>query len=264
MGVNIICCMFRLFLTVVTCFCSCLSIQAGSISPQTEIRDELVLKVGSAAISRYAVQKNVTRFRAADKTASEPSGDVVRKWFQRYLARQLMIAEALKQGYGRRVEVLQIVEAMARQTLVQSELTPVAPTDIELRTAFEKVPTPIGHSKPSFEELRPTLQRTLLQTQKAALVSAQRDQALQAAGLAISLEVAEKVIHRLDAKPADAKKIPVEQLAPFGEEIVATYRNDEEMVKFTVEAWRQRFNQLFARTRPTDTKQLEKCIQDMV
>lgn len=228
------------------------------------IRSDLVLRVGAAEISRYAVDKNLTRFRRTGRDGRAPEEAEVSRWFELYLARQVMIAEALRQGYGERPEVVAMVETMARQILAQATLTAESPTAAELQAAYDRSPAPARGDKASFEQLRPALEQAWVQQHRQAQQQALRAQALQAANLAINADTAGKLVERIRAGAPGSAKIPEELIAPLADEVLATYRLGDETVSLTVRGWREHFNRLFVRTPVTDARILEAGVQDRI
>jgi hypothetical protein len=83
-------------------------------------RDALV--IGSHKVSAYRVAKNYHRnfSSVAPLGQDAPALETIRAWFARYLADQVITAEALELGYGERAEVLNEVWRMERHMLTQS------------------------------------------------------------------------------------------------------------------------------------------------
>jgi hypothetical protein len=235
-------------------------LEAETVLQQANISSETTLCVGMADISRYAVEKNLARVRRA----GGKDDAAVRSWFELFLARQVMIAEALQQGYAKRPEVMRVVASMERQMLFQLEGTPAPPTATEVRTAYDQAPIFPGSTKPPFEQLRPVIEQTILQRRRMEMNQARREQALQAAALTFSSGTAEELIRRIQAQPLLTKDISKELIGSLAEAPLATYRSGDETLTLTVESWCDYFNHLFVRALPADLTQLRASIQDLV
>lgn len=95
----------------------------GRADGAADVRDSLdtsiVLQVGANNVSRYGIDKNLAR--SGLRSDSGPSiAEAKQRWFELFLAKQVVIAEALALGYDQRPEVAQLVETMERHMLSQS------------------------------------------------------------------------------------------------------------------------------------------------
>ncbi len=236
--------------------------QPAPDAPTGTISTEIVLKVGSVEVSRYAVEKNLTRFLRAGNGQGAPASDATRRWFETYLAHQVVIAAALEQGYAQRPEVVQMVDRMERHMLAQSEPAIIPPTEAELQAAYEGIPLPPDGHKPAFSDMRPGLEKRLLLRRRIAARQALRLHALAAVDLVIAHDVADRLFQLIRAEPALGPEIAESSIAPLGGERLATYRLGDEIVTLRVEDWRERFNQLFIRELPRSVAQVEQSVQD--
>ncbi len=237
---------------------------AASSSPSTSVRTDVVLKVGSAEISHYAVEKNLTRFQRTGSGHGLPSSEAACAWFGLFLSRQVILAEALKAGYAQRPEVTRMVGTMEQHMLAQTEPAVAPPTDAELHDAYDKFPEQPGRTKPPFEQQRPFLEKKLLQDRRLAVKRTQRDQAVAVLKLEIVHETVAKLLQCLQAEPSTTVEVSEKLVAPLAGERLATYRLGDETMTLTVDGWRERFNALFVRERQTSTAQLEANIRDLV
>lgn len=237
---------------------------ATSGTTPTDIKRDIVLKLGPAEVSRYAVEKNLSRFLRTANTGDRLSAAAVRTWFELYIARQVMIAEALTQGYAQRPDVVRMVSTMEEHMLAQTESSVTTPlTGADLRAAYDRIPLPTSRPKPSFEEQRPLLENTLRQELRRAAKRTQFEQAIQAVRLEIAHDIAERLFRRIQLGPP-TPTISEALVAPMAGERLAAYCIGDEPVILTVNDWRNRFNALFVRELPTTATQLEAGIRDLV
>jgi hypothetical protein len=241
----------------------CLGAQIGADFAPASIRTDIALKVGAAEISQYAVEKNLSRFLRSGNGKARPSTDAIRTWLELFLARQVVIAEALAQGYDRRPEVVRMVDTMERHMLAQAEPAVAPPTDAELRAVYERLPVPPDGLKPAFEQQRSFLEKILRQERRLAFRRTQSDEAVRAMGLEIDRAGVGKLFQRLQAEPPSTTDISVTLTAPLAGERLATYRLGDQAIELTVDGWRTRFNALFVRELPTNLVQLEAGIREL-
>jgi len=246
----------------------------GEVNPGAETgllaegETDLVLRVGAADISRYAVAKHIAQFR---RSVPNTSAEGFQNWSGLYLARQVMIAEALRLGYGERPEVRRIVETMERQILTQPSgplyaklAPPDEPSEEALRRAYATMTTQEARPGADFETMRPALAKHLRDQHRQRVVQARRMEILSAARLVVVNDSAEQVVQRLQETTSPEAQIPPSCLAAYADRGLATYWVDGHATDLTVEGWREQFNRQFFRRVPTDVSSLKTSIEEMV
>jgi hypothetical protein len=94
------------------------------VSPLSAAEPKIVLQIGPNAVSQYAVEKNFARSQQQRPGNDGMPADAAQRWFELFLAKQVVIAEALAQGYDKRPEVTRIVETMERNMLSKENAPP--------------------------------------------------------------------------------------------------------------------------------------------
>ncbi len=226
------------------------------------VNTEIVLKIGAADISSYAIDKNLSRFKHTTSNSGRPSDTSIRAWLELYLARQVIIAEALNEGFDRQPRVLGTVETMENYQLAQLAEAGAAPTESEMRLAYEALPASADGQKPPFEKVRLWLQQRLTQQHREANHHSWYLQAVAPAKLTLNPTVAQDLVQRLRVKLGPQSEIGEELVGELSTKPLATYRRDGTDVTLTVEQWRQHWNAQFIHVPPTSMEQLQSSIED--
>lgn len=229
-----------------------------------EVNTDCVLAIGEAKISTYAVEKNLQRYRSGYQSQAAATDDELRKWFELYLARQVIIAEALAQNYDKRAEVIEIVDTMERHMLAQVETEVQPPSEAELRAVYDKLPPPPAGPQLSFATLRPRLERLGLQQKRLESLRLQKDTALRATKPSLTATLVAQVAGQISHAALPKAEIPQSLLASCSTEILARYELGGKKVELTVEEWRAAFNRLFVRSLPRSTTELEENIREQI
>jgi len=100
---------------------SVLTVAAGSEAlPDTApIDSTIVLRIGPQEISRYALEQEFKHSGHSSGLAAAGIG--AQDWFETFVVRQIATAEAIKEGYRDRAEVLENVQAMEKHMLTNAD-----------------------------------------------------------------------------------------------------------------------------------------------
>ena len=110
---------------------------AGVFAADSAIDHTVALQIGPNKVSQYVVAKNFARFNQSRQGDGERSKDAASRWFELFLAKQVIIAEAIDQGFDKRAEVLRVVEAMERNIL-SKEYSPPDPALLSKYAVIEE------------------------------------------------------------------------------------------------------------------------------
>lgn len=100
-----------------------LSLSSVAVADQAPIDQAIVLRVGDIKLSHYLLDKYYGRFVATRKKESgkPPSLQDTKTWFELFLSRQVLVAQAWQQGYQNRAEIDDIVTRMSRYILTKPD-----------------------------------------------------------------------------------------------------------------------------------------------
>ena len=95
----------------------------STIAQEDAVDPTIVLQVGPITVSGYILTKNKTRFEQGvmQEEGRPPTPAELARWFELFIAQQVLIAHAEAKGYFERAEITRMVVAVERYMLTQPE-----------------------------------------------------------------------------------------------------------------------------------------------